>query len=276
MLEVQKEMKSFAPAYKQKRPISVVSSFADDIVYYGSLSDSQRCHAGPAFYISKVLQKEGLDFKLISEDSMVVEILVTPSGELGKVPVKPSTKKIPSKLSDWAIISTVLNEWDIASIRDWPTFLFVDLQGYVRDGDDFGKKRIWKDIAQFADKIFCLKGTREEIGQLPPLVLQDQKKRLLLITNGDKGVDVYYRGTHTYVPSGQIIRSNNTIGAGDTFLAYFVSAMFRGDNPVKATRYASERTALFLKGEKSLGLGGQIERYDHTLKRCSTPSKRFS
>lgn len=227
--------------------ISVISSFTEDILLNHKNELLETHDAGPAFFISNALKDDETPFRLISGNSMTVEILITPEGEFGRIPEKPDTQPITASLSEWTILSTVLNEWDPQSIRKWPTRLFVDLQGFVRNGNDFGKKQTWKEISSLADNIFCLKGTAEEIKYIPASVLKSQKQRLLLITHGGRGVDVFYKGQHTFVPAKKINGLRNTIGAGDTFLAYFISSMYKGKQPVEAAGYACAKTATFLE-----------------------------
>jgi sugar/nucleoside kinase (ribokinase family) len=232
--------------------ISVVSSFSEDIIVNDRNEQLKRIRgAGPAYFITNALRDEAIAFDLLADDTTQVEILVTPEGEFGKVPTRSPIKPIDAKLADWTIISTILNEWDITSVTVWPSHLFVDLQGYVRNDDDFGKKQRWDDIALFADKIFCLKGTVEEMKYVPAKVREGQKRRLLIITNGSRGLDLYYKGGHTYIPCKRVTGQKNTIGAGDTFMAYFVASMYKGCAPVDAARHASGKTTCFLENKPS-------------------------
>lgn len=227
--------------------ITIISSFTEDILINNKNEVIETHSAGPAFFISNALKDDDTPFQLITGNPMTVEILVTPEGEFGRIPEKPITRPIIENISEWTVLSTVLKEWDPESIRKWPERLFVDLQGFVRNGNDFGKKQTWEKIASFKENVFCLKGTAEEVKYIPEEVLESQKKRLLLITHGDKGVDVFFNGQRTFIPTKKISGLKNTIGAGDTFLAYFVSCIYKGERPVAAAEYACKKTVVFLK-----------------------------
>ena len=200
---------------------------------------------GPALFILRVLERELISFKLRFGQQIGVDILINDKGEFGRVPRQPQRRTINAAHADWAVVSTVLDEWQL--VEPLPTMLFVDLQGFVRDGGNFGKKQPSKIIEDLAGKIFCLKGTREEINCLSKSALGIQKKKLLVITDGDKGVELYCRGQKQQIQITKVGGLVDTIGAGDTYLAYFVAAMFRGDTPLVAAKYAAVNTSKFLK-----------------------------
>ncbi len=232
-------------------PLSVVSSFATDTLVNQSGKILNQQAGGPAFFIESALKKAKIPYKLFSGKTIGVEILVTPSGEFGRVITSPVQKSTDSlKFSDWAIISTVLDEWRLA--EPLPEKLFVDLQGYVRDGKDFGKKKVNETINQLAGSVFCLKGTKEEVGYLSSTAQERQKKQLLVVTDGDKGVEVFNQGTYTKMVPKKVKSLRNTIGAGDTFLAYFVASMYQGNAPETAARYAVDATTDFLTNKEAL------------------------
>ena len=228
-----------------KRYINILSSFSKDrlIDEQGTVLALQA--GGPALFIKNTLENTGVPFKLNCGTPIEVEILITNKGEFGRISQLPRQQTNDLALADWAIVSTVLDEWQLN--EPLPSKLFVDLQGYVRDGSDFGKKQTSTIINRLAGKVFCLKGTKEEVSYLAKNSLERQKKKLLVITNGSQGVELYYRGKYKYFPVSKVENLSNTIGAGDTFFAYFVASMFQDDNPAVAAQYAIEQTNKFLK-----------------------------
>lgn len=106
-----------------------------------------------------------------------------------------------------------------------------------------------KIIEDFAGKIFCIKGTREEVSYLSKSGLELQKRKLLIITAGDKGIELYCRGKNWQIPITAVSGLADTIGAGDTFLAFFVVAMFQGYAPLVACKYAAAKTTQFLQAK---------------------------
>jgi len=227
------------------QPITIMSSYSDDILINtpGKIIAIQK--GGPAAFIEQAIRGERLPYKLFSGKRIEVEILVTPNGEYGKVTAKPCRRSMQDyPLTDWTIVSTILDEWQLA--EPYPEKMFVDLQGYLRDGIDFGKKRTNETVNRLAGNVFCLKGTKEEVSYLPKMAQVRQKQRLLVVTNGNKEIMVFNKGKLTNLNPRKVYGLNNTIGAGDTFLACFVAAMYRGDAPEPAAAYAAGKTTDFL------------------------------
>jgi hypothetical protein len=234
--------------------ISLISTPAVDVLVDARGQTISRQRGGPVRFIEAALKAEQVNYELSQADSMEVEILVNDEGEFGKVPTKPTPRSITAlPLKEWSIVSTILDEWQIGGY-ELPPYLFIDLQGYVRDGDDFGKKVVWSPPAAIAKQIFCLKGTEEEMTYIPKEVYESQRDRLLVTTRGADGVAVTYKGETKNVPTQPVSGLKDTIGAGDTFLGYFVSSMYHGHDPVSAAKYANVKTGEFLT-HKQVSMG---------------------
>lgn len=232
---------------KTNGPISVISSFSDDILLDEAGNYLDVKPGGPALFITRALKDEKIDFNLFSADKLVTEIKVMNDNEFGRLKSLPTSKDAGElSLDGWAIISTISDEWDISRIQN-VDYLFLDVQGYVREGHSFGKKKIWPQIAELADKIYGLKGTAEEIACLPKSFVEDQKKKLLVVTLGKDGAEIYWQGKKYTVEAEQIEGLTDTIGAGDTFFTYFVLEFYRGTDPRQAAIEASRKTANFLR-----------------------------
>jgi hypothetical protein len=123
--------------------ISVVSTKATDTLVDPTGRIISEQPGGPMAFIERALQVSDAPYDSFCGDVLDVQILITDSGEFGKVPVIPPSRNL-SKLcvSRWTILSTILDEWAIDELP-LPERLFVDLQGYVRDGHDFGRKHVW-------------------------------------------------------------------------------------------------------------------------------------
>lgn len=230
--------------------IVVISSYAQDrlVSPQGKIVKNQL--GGPILFLHRALKDSGIPHELIYGDKINVEILISERGEFGKVLTTPKVQPLPFlKPSSWVIISTVLQEWDLTSLLNFEGRVFVDIQGFVRDGSDFGKKKYWEEVAVFADKIFCLKGTRQEVSYLPKEVLENQKQRLLVITDGDQDLEVFYQGKRFFIPVEQSKKPKDTIGAGDIFLGYLVASMYQGKNPLEAVKHATYKVAQFLRSK---------------------------
>lgn len=231
--------------------ISIVSTHATDTLVDPAGRIISKQPGGPMAFIERVLRISNTPYNSFNGDVVDTQILITDSGEFGKAPVLPTSRSLSELYtSRWTIISTVLDEW-VISEAPLPERLFVDLQGYVRDGHDFGKKHAWGIDPDLVSNIYCLKGTAEEIDCLSPVMLRSQKKRLLIVTHGAEGAEIFDHGQHYVIAPNRVDGLADTIGAGDTFLANFVVAMFNGAAPIRAGEYASSNTAEFLRTKLS-------------------------
>ena len=231
-----------------KPPISVVSTYATDILVDSEGYVISKQKGGPLLFIDQALKKSSVDYKVFTGQPMVVEILINDEGEFGKVSKQPTTRELSAvSAGKWVLVSTILDEWTINPKANIPEKLFIDIQGYVRDGHDFGNKKRWDIHKELTDKIYCLKGTEEEIKYLPTEVVKSQQQRLLLITKGIKGIKMYYKGKVHNIPVKAVEGLKDSLGAGDTFLANFVIALYRGNTPYEAATIASEETTKFLE-----------------------------
>lgn len=232
-------------AYKSK--ITALSTFTNDVlIKNGKIIGTQK--GGPAFYIQQALMREQVLFSLITATLMTVEILLTKKGEFGRVLNNPVPKKVNfSKIRvPYLIISSVLNEFDLSELPKYQGKVFLDIQGYVRNGNDFGKKSLWRPQQEIFNKIFCLKGTQEELAYLPARYIQTQKQKILLITKGVRGCEAFIFGKRFLIKPTKKITAQNTIGAGDSFLAYFVANLIIIKNVFTGVKYATKKTAEFL------------------------------
>ena len=231
-----------------KPSISLISTATVDIFMDKQETVLASAEGGPALFLGRALAEERVPYDTCNGELLKVEILVTADGEFGRIPVVPAPMPIKQEvLSDWTIVSTVLEEWQFVSDVDLPAHLFVDLQGFVRDGQNFGGKKQWDISPKLAGQIFCMKGTAEEVRYLPPAVLADQKRRLLLITHGKDGVELFAKGKRQHFAAEQIPGLKHTVGAGDTLFGHFIAGLYKGATPEAALKQALRRVARFLK-----------------------------
>lgn len=203
---------------------------------------------GPAYFITKAWKSMKIDYKDFTDQNYEVEIRLNEMGETGKVVSTPLPQKIdPSKLEagSMVVISTIFKEWDISALEETTAKLFIDIQGFVRNARQFGAKEIWQDSTKLKT-IFCLKGTKEEMKFLPKSVWERQMKRLLLVTDGGNGVELYAQGKKYVFPVSQKIKSSDTIGVGDTFFGYFIGNLYLGKNMEISINSAMRQAEEFL------------------------------
>lgn len=226
--------------------IKVFSTFSEDITYKnGQLL--KKYLAGPAFYIKNVLEKNKVDYKLFTGKNYLVKINILDNDEVGEILSKNiAQQKIHLDPDDDVLISTITDEWILDNTIPKSAKIFLDIQGYLRIFDkdnDFYKKSFWENI-------YCLKGTENEINNLPEQLIKKQKEKILIITKNKKGCSVFDHGKQ-YDFSTKEVRAENTIGAGDTFLANFFIKYIKTNNLEKSSKFAIKKTSQFLK-EKSI------------------------
>lgn len=175
--------------------VSILSTHAQDVLTNRSGKVLSVQKGGPIFFLEKSLRLLNVPYKSTFGKEVIVNILITQDGEYGTINIPPKIIKAEKqKLSDWIIISTLLDEWDITNlIKNNGIKLFIDIQGYVRDGKNLGKKHPWEQLASFHQNIYCIKGTEEEISCISKEILEEQKKKMLIITRGSEGLDLFYK-----------------------------------------------------------------------------------
>lgn len=231
------------------REVDLYSTLAQDVLLRESGEIISRQEGGPLMFMEHVFKEEGVSFISHPGVFMKVEILINDQGEFGKI--NPPERKIQAEnSSNWIVISTLLDEWDISELRSDSPNIFLDIQGFVRDGSVFGKKKHWTPTLKLQDSILCMKGTEEELGYIPPEVLENQKERILLSTMGGNGLDLFWNSQKFHIPAKTVKNLPNTVGAGDTFFSYFISYFIRGNSPEESANYATDKTAIFLESKK--------------------------
>ncbi|MBI3334951.1 MAG: hypothetical protein HY001_00425 [Candidatus Portnoybacteria bacterium] len=233
--------------------ITILSTFANDKLVSENGVIVGKQNGGPAFYIEQALKDEGVFFTLKTGLKMEVKILITKDGEFGKVPKRPTQKgvRFSQIKTPFLLISSVLNEFNLANLPTFKGKIFFDVQGYVRNGNDFGRKKLWKPSKEILANIFCLKGTKEELQNIPKQYIEAQKQKILLITKGKLGCEIFAFAKRYIVKPSKVIASKNTIGAGDTFFAYFVSCFAKTANVLDSAKYAVKRTSAFLSAQNN-------------------------
>jgi len=231
--------------------ITLFSSFAKDRLYDQNNTFLGEQLGGPAYYIVKALREENIRTIVPQSLWFTVDIMVTKNGEFGKIRFAPKSIDIPwsSITSPMVYISTILNEFLLNSINLYKGKVFLDIQGYVRDGNTYGAKKILGYSLKALQNIYCMKGTKEEFSYIPKNILQMQKKKILLITNGSKGSVIYVNSRIYRITTSTILKPIDTIGAGDTLFALFIAGMSKNWSPQKALSYATDKTVHFLQNK---------------------------
>ena len=234
------------------KKLTILSAFAKDKVIDKKRGVISIKRGGPAFYLLDIFKKEKVSFNLITPSLTEVEILITKDGEIGRVKKKSKIQKIDfSKIkTPFIIISTILNEFKLNGISSFQGKIFLDIQGHVRNGRQFGGKKFFSPPKEITSSVFCLKGTKEELKYIPKIWLNQQKQKILIVTKGKLGCETFISGKKFKIkPEKQIITSG-TVGAGDVFFAYTISKILKTNDILKSVAYALKRTSEFLLSKK--------------------------
>lgn len=227
-----------------EKKISIISTFAEDRITYLETGKRKTAIGGPAFWITKALRKLRTPYSLISPHKRAITNIVAQGGEeTGSLVFVPKIK-IGRNLKGNFIISTLADEFELGKIRRLVGFVALDIQGYAR----VSKKQI-PLTERVAESIPLLKATREEIKKLDKRVAASQKKRILIVTKGNQGFDIYKNGKmHSF--ASRPVKTKDTLGAGDSFLSAFVVEYLKNGDHLKAARFAQKYVENFLRKNK--------------------------
>jgi hypothetical protein len=197
---------------------------------------------GPVLFFESVFKKYGIDFEIKSQKA-VIEIKIKNGIEAGVLKNKLKEKKISGiKNDDSILVSTVDNEWTFEEVVKHGVKIFLDAQGFVRGA----KKNLMIYELDFWNYIFCMKCNEDEVKEIPFNIIKNQKKKCLIITKGGNGVVVYFKNKK-YFFAVEKIKPSDTIGAGDTFFAAFVTGFIKGDGDIaRSVEFALKEVRLFL------------------------------
>ncbi|MBI4095673.1 MAG: hypothetical protein HY438_02330 [DPANN group archaeon] len=221
--------------------VAIISSFAEDRLIFANEKTECR-EGGPALFISNVFKKCGIPFKLFCGEKAIVEIDMRNNIEKGRVKSISKIITNSNKTFDFALVSTLLNEFSLKRIAN---FNCLDIQGYVRDGSDFGKKKFFD--SEELENFDIIKATEEEIKYLSKQRVS--KIKLLLLTRGSNGFEII-QNECKYDFSVDKIYSSDTIGAGDTFFAAFCIKYYLTNDIFQSARFATKTVADFLKSKE--------------------------
>jgi hypothetical protein len=225
--------------------LNLFTSHAKDIYLDRNLKVTKEISGGPALFIENVLKENNVKYVNHYKSVGIVKILINEQGEFGKIEKAEKLKDYPDlKKDDFILISTLLDEIDLSKFSDFEN-IFLDAQGYVRNpSGEFGSKILYKMPDNFKPKI--LKVTELESTYLTKDFIMDQKNRILLVTKGEFGLDVYKNNIKRSFLVTNKIKSENTVGAGDTFFSNFVLKFMENKNTEESIYFAQSAVEVFL------------------------------
>lgn len=227
--------------------IIVVGSFAIDYVTNTS-GITHRQNGGPAYWINQTLTKLNMPFSVITgRKPTIVDIRLSRDGEKGKaLTIYPIHIRSP-RTGKVCIISTIGNEFPIEQWKLLHGALVVDFQGYVRDAQ--GRGTLVNIPSSIARRIAIAKVTAAELSCLSTPFVKSQKQRILIVTHGAAGFEIFYRGKrYEFTAKGRV--SPDAIGAGDTLLTAFAMEWLKTRNITKSALAAQNVVEHFLANKK--------------------------
>ncbi len=228
--------------------IAVISSFAEDEVLYAESKKTETHKGGPALWITKVLEESlGCTLQIFTGKANARVKIIRKSNEENGSIVSVEPIILPETLgADLFIISTISDEFNFEDIKKMHGVVALDIQGFVRKLRTNNKKL--RISEQIANKVSILKGTEEEVSHVDDKFLDDQKKRILIITKGEIGFDIFFH-ERKYEFIANPISVKNTIGAGDSLFAAFAVEFLRTKDILKSGEFAKIFVENFLKSK---------------------------
>jgi len=229
--------------------ILVLASKAEDKIIYPN-GEIILKRGGPLYFIEDTFRALRVNYSLPPEATPAkVEIKVLPGGigETGKI-VDSDKLTIPKRLiCPNVLISTIAQtSLDTSFLNSYKGSVFFDVQGFLRGQRESNfQNSVWETVINSIDRV-VLKGNSKELSLIPKVAISLAKRNILIETRGSQGVVVWNQGKRKAFKPPHIVRTENTIGAGDTFFAAFVSYYLLGCPLSKVVTKALDYTCEFM------------------------------
>jgi hypothetical protein len=211
---------------------------------------------GPAHYIGISLDRLGCPYRLITGLHAIVDVIPGPCGEEYVIPSLPAIPLPGTLRAPAVILSPIIGEIDPERVPDVAGLLVVDLQGFVREPSrSTGESNRLFELSELLTRADIVKASSSELERLTPRSHSALSGALVLNTRGAEGAMLLQGGTARFVPANRV-DAPHTIGAGDAFLAAFVSATLDGHEPVRAAEEATSFVHTILL-ERVVPVGGR-------------------
>lgn len=230
---------------KKISTIEVISTFAADR-YLSTESQTQKIKkGGPAFWITETLKDLSVPFAVTTgANEATVDITVEKNDEHGRIVSLSRISVEPPHHADAFIISTIGDEFDLIKIAELRGIIALDVQGYVRNSKMTGERQ-YGFPKIIAERIDILKTNETELKHLDQQFIISQKNRIMLVTKGTEGFELYSSGARTFFPSNPIV-TQDTVGAGDVLLSAFVATYITSKDAVQSAMFARTYVEQFL------------------------------
>lgn len=230
---------------KKSNRIIVIASFAIDYIT-DSTGVLHKRKGGPAYWICQALKRIRMPFLIITgRRPALVDIRLDLHGEHGDFRRVDLIRLRAQRTAKAFIVSTIGNEFPIEQFSLLHGIIVVDLQGYVRNARASGT---FVNIPiSISRRIGIAQVPASELSYIEPALIASQKQRILIITHGATGFELFYQKKRYNFPTIRRIVSPDTIGAGDTLLTAFVVEWLKTRDISKAGRKAQNIVESFLR-----------------------------
>lgn len=230
-----------------EQKIALAASRSVDYIYNEAMALVKTQLGGPHLFISQALEKENVWFNIVCAPQYEVEIIRKGGDEFGRVRGEPEPIKIDfEKITEpYLIISTLYDEMLFDSVAEYQGKIILDVQGYVRARGAHGAKKMWSAPAALREKLWLVKTNELELKYLEEEFIAEQKNKILLVTHGSAGCELFVAGERYEIKPTQI-NAVHTVGAGDTLLGYFCAQLIKEIQPASALEFAVRKTEDFL------------------------------
>src|SRR3989344_2771679 len=224
--------------------ITVVSSFAEDRIINTNSGHVEIREGGPALWITKALKNLNADYRLITgKKKSKVEIKITNGEEDGRIISISPIEVHNFNPADLYIVSTISEEFNLSYLENMNGTIALDVQGYIRE-HKINKSKLYLPKTIY-EKISIFKTTDEELRFINHDIIEDQKRRIFIITKGARGFELYAKEKH-YTFESKKIDIVDTIGAGDYLFATFCATYLGTVNLVGSAERAKLEVEKFL------------------------------
>ena len=201
---------------------------------------------GPAFYCKQAMEVLGYRVHLVTA-GQPANVFITirnrrESIRIDRIAKIKLTGRLPARN---VLLSPILGEFELEQLARRRCQIFLDAQGYIRaKGENIAKR--WLCSTRLVKNVVALKVNQQESRYVPEEILDLFRTRILLITRGREGMEIWDRNKR-HVIHANPVDAPDSLGAGDTFFGSFVVTYLESGNARLAAQAAMIRAEQLLR-----------------------------
>jgi hypothetical protein len=203
--------------------------------------------------VSRAFERLGVRHRVVTHEVADFTVVRTERGEV-YVPPALAPIPLPERLSGPAVVlSPIAREVDPCSFPPVDGLLVIDIQGFVREpGVRSDRVKGPYHLAPLLSRADLVKASALEQTLLDDESAAALRRTTALITEGERGARLLQDGRETFIAA-RPVRTENTIGAGDSFLAAMTWALVCGRSMEVAATEAARFTEAMLRDRERRG-----------------------